>query len=537
VNWVERHPVISILICSAVIFLFHLNVLPVTIMEARNFITAREMITDGNWLLTTMNDLPRYQKPPLPSWLSAVFGGLFGIENVASLRLPTMLTAVLGSVILYVFSLKIIADKRLALINALVLTTSFYFMAIVNEAPWDIYTHVFMLISIYYLFSAFTTEKSVWKHWLLAALFFGLSFMGKGPISFYALLLPFIIAYGIFYRFQNFKRKIAPTVVFLIVGFVIGLWWFVYVRIADPNAFLAIAKKETGNWSSYNVRPFYYYWSFFTQSGIWTILAFTGLAYPYLKNKVCDKKAYLFTFLWTVIAVVLLSIIPEKKSRYLMPVLIPLALNTGFYIDYVIRAFSTTMKKSEKIPIYVHFVVIAGIGMLFPIGGYIFLKDDLSEYLMYFISASVVLASISIAILYYLKKQQIFTLFLLNVLFVMGVKLLVFPLSKALEKNPEYQIVSQDSESPVFSYGELAPEVIWHYGAALPEIDENNVSKRLKEFRIMVSQNSDADFKRIFEKDHHVEQITHFDLNTNVGPDEKGYKKRLVGNLYLVNRR
>lgn len=53
-------------------FIFNLDVLDVTIMEARNFITAREMTLDGNWLLTTMNGEPRYQKPPLPTWLAAI---------------------------------------------------------------------------------------------------------------------------------------------------------------------------------------------------------------------------------------------------------------------------------------------------------------------------------------------------------------------------------------------------------------------------------------------------------------------------------
>ena len=63
-TWLKNNPVALVLLAGISIFLFHLNVIPVTIMEARNFITAREMITDGNWLLTTMNDLPRYEKPP-----------------------------------------------------------------------------------------------------------------------------------------------------------------------------------------------------------------------------------------------------------------------------------------------------------------------------------------------------------------------------------------------------------------------------------------------------------------------------------------
>ena len=54
------------LVCLA-IFFPHLSLVEVNIMEARNFITAREMITDGNWLLTTMNGIARYEKPPLPT--------------------------------------------------------------------------------------------------------------------------------------------------------------------------------------------------------------------------------------------------------------------------------------------------------------------------------------------------------------------------------------------------------------------------------------------------------------------------------------
>lgn len=42
------------------------------IMEARNMVTAREMVHDGNWLVPTMNGDLRLEKPPLPTWLTAV---------------------------------------------------------------------------------------------------------------------------------------------------------------------------------------------------------------------------------------------------------------------------------------------------------------------------------------------------------------------------------------------------------------------------------------------------------------------------------
>ena len=64
------------LVCLA-IFFTHLDVVEVNIMEARNFITAREMLDYGHWFHTTMNLEPRYEKPPLPTWMTALSLNLY----------------------------------------------------------------------------------------------------------------------------------------------------------------------------------------------------------------------------------------------------------------------------------------------------------------------------------------------------------------------------------------------------------------------------------------------------------------------------
>ena len=89
----EKQYYILIFLCCIPLFFLHLEVMPVTIMEARNFISAREMLTDGNWILTTMNDVSRYQKPPLPTWFSAISASIFGIKNEIAYRLPVSLMA------------------------------------------------------------------------------------------------------------------------------------------------------------------------------------------------------------------------------------------------------------------------------------------------------------------------------------------------------------------------------------------------------------------------------------------------------------
>ena len=75
-----------LLIVIGLIFFVNLDAIYVNIMEARNFITAREMVNLDHWLLTTINDVPRYQKPPLPTWLTAFFGSLANFKSLKQIR-------------------------------------------------------------------------------------------------------------------------------------------------------------------------------------------------------------------------------------------------------------------------------------------------------------------------------------------------------------------------------------------------------------------------------------------------------------------
>jgi 4-amino-4-deoxy-L-arabinose transferase-like glycosyltransferase len=66
-KYLNKYPFLLLTLLCIAIFMVHLDALWVNIMEARNFVTAREMLQKGNWVLTTLNEEPRYQKPPLPT--------------------------------------------------------------------------------------------------------------------------------------------------------------------------------------------------------------------------------------------------------------------------------------------------------------------------------------------------------------------------------------------------------------------------------------------------------------------------------------
>lgn len=536
----EKYPLALLSGVVLLMLLTHLEVPNITIMEARNFITAREMVQDNHWILTTINGEARYQKPPLPTWLTAVSGMLFGINNVWALRLPAALMVLFSGICIYYLSLKLKLPKIQSLNNSLILGTSFYIFAIIIEAPWDIFAHGFMLAGLYFLFLFFEENNARWKNALLAAIFVGFSLLSKGPVSLYVLFLPFLISYGIVFKFKNLKSRILPLLVFLILFMVIGGWWFVFVRLADPQEFLEIATRETENWSSYNIKPFYYYWNFFIQSGLWAIPAFISLLYPYLIKRVAHKKAYQFSFWWTIIAVILLSLIPEKKARYLVPALIPLAVNTGFYIQYLMAGFSKITAKKETIPVYFNFGLIAAISLAVPFALFFLLKDSLQNHLISYLLTSLATLLIGILLIRNLYVKKFSNVFYLTILFVVSLGAFGLPLSKSLNNNAEFRSINTlhqfENSNKITSYsiGEIAPELLWDYNGILKDIYKNKSLKIPAEpnFGLLVMKEDAEIIAAQLHQDYNLKRIETYNLN--VGSKNK---ERLIREFYLVSKK
>lgn len=528
----------KILLVGILIFFLNLDVLYVNIMEARNFVTAREMVQEGNWLLTTMNAEPRYEKPPLPTWLTAITAQIGGFDSLFAMRFPAALITILLLFFFFRFLLKLNISKKQSFLATLILATSFYIIFAGRNGQWDIFTHAFMMAAIYFLWKFFSTTQKTYKNAILAAFFIGLSFMSKGPVSLFALLSPFLIAYAGVFKFRNFQNRIWPFLLFLLVSIVLSAWWFVYVRWADPVAFIKITTIETSRWANYNVKPFYYYWSFFTQSGVWTIPAFVGLLYPYLKNRVSNKKAYLFSLVWTLSSVVLLSVIPEKKARYLLPVLIPLAINTSFYIEYLFRKFKMLDKKESWI-VYFNFTLIACIGITFPVLGPFFLK--LEGYWNHFFFTSFVFFGIGVAMIYFLIKKKFPVVFYLTVSFICGIMAVGFPLANTLIHNPDFRNFSElqkykQAGIPIFEYDHVAPEIIWEFGEPIPRIlkDTINLPQETK-FGVLILEKDTLELKNM-EQFYSITPSGRYDLNY-VHPDKKGYKSRLIRRFYVLEKK
>ena len=327
----------------AAVFFANITALQPDIMECRNLVTAHEIATDGNWLVPTMNGELRLEKPPLPTWIAAAVETVFG-ENLAAQRTMPALAATVLVIFFFLFARRLTRSGTYAFIASLLLLSCYNLIMLGRTATWDIYCHSFMMGAIYFLHRAFVPGKkeeddetpiedksSHWAELLTAGGLMGLSFLSKGPISFYALLLPYLIC--LFYFFKpKMKGKWVPVVIAIVICAVISSWWYIALHILHPEATQQVVQKETGAWTGHNVRPIWYYWRFFVEVGAAAPLMLLALAIPYWKKRLRLKREYLFAISWVLITLVLLSAFPEKKYRYLLPILPSCCLAMAFLV-------------------------------------------------------------------------------------------------------------------------------------------------------------------------------------------------------------
>ena len=140
---------VLLLVCIITFFVNN-NVIEPDIMESRNLVTAREMVTDGNWIVPTMNGDIRLEKPPLPTWIAAVCEYISN-DNIVLQRSMSAIMASILVLFLYLIAVEIFKNKNIAFISSLLLCTCYNVILTGRTATWDIFCHSFMLGAIFSL--------------------------------------------------------------------------------------------------------------------------------------------------------------------------------------------------------------------------------------------------------------------------------------------------------------------------------------------------------------------------------------------------
>lgn len=352
-----------------VTFFVNNHVIYPDLMEARNIIAAREMLEDGHWLVPTLNGELRVEKPPLPTWIAA------GVEavcpgSIASQRAAAGLAAVMLAYFFCRFARRVL--RLPPVVPVLLLCTSYSIILMGRTASWDIYCHAFMMGCIYFLARALQAEGAGWRYFAAAGVMMGLSVLSKGPVSPYALLLPCVLS-AVWTVRPTMRGKWGGAGLMILTALVAGGWWYAYIWLNVGDAAVQVAAKESGSWINHNVRPWWYYWKFFLETGVWAVLTLTAVSLPFFQKKLRANRGYMFSLAWAAATIVLLSALPEKKPRYLLPLLIPLAYTMGFLVTGWAQAFAkNAASAADKSLFRLNCLLIATAVILLPPFAYVF---------------------------------------------------------------------------------------------------------------------------------------------------------------------
>ena len=527
-----------LLLITFIAFVANNGAIEANIMEARNLTTAREILQKNNWLEPTMNGELRLEKPPLPSWIAAATMHFSGDENLSLLRLPAALAALLMIFFLFKLTTELTEDKLLPFLVAGTASTSFYIFFMARDISWDIFCHSFMIGAIWLIHKGLKSTGNSWRELIGAGLLMGLSFMSKGPISFYALLLTYLIARSFSYRWKGVAEKKWGITLMVLTTLVVSLWWPIMIWFSHPEFSAQIAQQESTAWLNRSTRPFYHYWSFPVQSGIWAIIATIALYFPYARPRIKRFGNYTFLALWVVVSVILLSLFPEKKERYLLPVLLPLSILTAFYFRYLIHVFqSSSFAKTDLVIFRVNSIIMALISFAIPLTVVFVVKGEGRPGIGLLILIFIFFWGLAMFLVRAFLKKNPLWLWMGMVGMVLSVCLTLLPLaSKLAMTNPNYrsykELRHRDDlkDIPFYFNGEIPGkfiEVIWNSGHEVKGWDPATQPQFPGTFPIVFLSNENPAIllSAEFQGNHRIEVIGHFDGNMG----KKG------GNIVLSN--
>jgi 4-amino-4-deoxy-L-arabinose transferase-like glycosyltransferase len=292
-------------------------------MESRNFLTAREILTNGSWLLPTLEGKLRIAKPPLPTWITALAMKWAGTDaNLIVNRIPAGICALLLALFTYLIALRISRDRGFAATTLLVLATSYQFMVSARENNWDIYAHATMAGAIWALLEAFMRKEGKNLFFLLFSLFMVVSFYSKGPVAYWGMLLTFMISYVIACGTKDLRENKWGILWGFILCVLLSALWPVYVYLNVPYAAKVVAFRESDAWFTTYIQPIWFYVThMYYIIGIWLPLLLCGLVASFIeKDWKPEEKLFVY---WFILILVSISVFPEKKIRYILPAVVP----------------------------------------------------------------------------------------------------------------------------------------------------------------------------------------------------------------------
>jgi 4-amino-4-deoxy-L-arabinose transferase-like glycosyltransferase len=286
---------------------------------------SREMFLKDNWLVTTYDFSPVFEKPPFLFWNQIISFKAFGIGDFQA-RLPVFIYGII-TVILTGFLLWLETGKiESAFIAASVVLTSVIFLQLAHQVMMDIPVLCFLAL----ILVAVSLLKRNPAYGILIGPGFALILLTKGALAFLLLfcILPFML------------RKKVKIDRYLLIGLVIGLipvfFWYGSMSGLYGKRFWEIhfwqqvvQRAKTEMFPNNPLGPFHY-----LVNMTWLFLPWTFLLFPFFINSWKKAKVIDLAFLansFFILYFLAIHLMKTWLNHYTLPLLLPVAVMSGLW--------------------------------------------------------------------------------------------------------------------------------------------------------------------------------------------------------------
>ncbi len=323
----EKWVILLFILCCGIVFFLNLGARS---LENHGYLryaeVAREMIRSGEWVVPHLNGEIFIDKPPLLFWLIAIPSSLYGTVTPFLAKLPAALSGWMGVLILFLWGKKVYGTAQCGIIAGGVLLSSYQYFYQSRLAKTDILLCLFIILSLYFFHKGY--EESTKRSYLFYSLSFfstGLGVLTKGPFG----LIPLGIVAVFLIKERQFQiwRSKKFLLGYLILILTVFPWFIQFISRVGFDEWLRLLKE---NQILTRRAPFYFYFiEIWGQFFPWSLLLpFLFLSLYKEKDWLLNSRNSLF-LIWFLFLFVGLSLFKYRTSRYLLPVLPPLALIIG----------------------------------------------------------------------------------------------------------------------------------------------------------------------------------------------------------------
>lgn len=330
---------------AAIVLLFGFNgsLLITDSVEANYALTAKEMVTSGDWLSPQIYGQYWFDKPVFFYWVTALGFKLFGFTEFAARFFPACFG--LAGLGLLVWGAEKIFDNKTAFYSGIVLLTSVEFFLISKSIITDAILFFFFSGTLLFFYLGYSSEQKNYYYGMYGCA--ALATLTKGPIGFLlpGLIICLFLSFDKGWRSLKQMKLFSGTLLFLAIG---APWYLAMISLHGESFTETFLGTHNFLRATVSEHPrdnvIYYYmlvnllalfpWSGFVPQCLWQSFRKQG-------SWQRPDSLTIFLLIWSVTVFIFFQNMATKYITYTYPLLFPLALMLGrFLAKNGSRAFS-----------------------------------------------------------------------------------------------------------------------------------------------------------------------------------------------------